>query len=381
MKLRLTSTVAKGMGALATAGLLVHERKLIGSSFGALGDVRWTWLAVAIALEMLSLASFAGIFARLLRAGSTRVPYLPVVKTIWAGTALSGTVPLAGSQLSVAFTFRRFKDQGVEPAVAAWSLALAGIASSSASALLLVGGALISGNGLAAAAGTAGALFGVLTFALALLAMRRPAVLSAIIRPLGWVLGTASGRVGRKIDDPESLLRATAVRMAAIRIPATGWMLVGATALANWVADMAALAASIAAVGSPVPWRGLMLAYTIGTGAAAIGLVPGGLGIVEAALAVALMEVGVRHPVALAAVLLYRLISFWMVNAVGWLAYLSFGRTARRVRGSITPSHRPAALHPTPDVSLDHLAVSRDQQRHLENENEHPCELREQHVA
>jgi hypothetical protein len=38
------------------------------------------------------------------------------------------------------------------------------------------------------------------------------------------------------------------------------------------------------------------------------------------------MSAGVRHPLALAAVLVYRFISFWMVISVGWLTYLSGAR-------------------------------------------------------
>jgi hypothetical protein len=44
--------------------------------------------------------------------------------------------------------------------------------------------------------------------------------------------------------------------------------------------------------------------------------------VVEGALAVALMAVGQQRPSALAAVLVYRFISFWMVTAAGWLVYL-----------------------------------------------------------
>jgi hypothetical protein len=59
---------------------------------------------------------------------------------------------------------------------------------------------------------------------------------------------------------------------------------------------------------------------------------PGGLGGVEGAMALALMGVGVRHPLALAAVLVYRFISFWMVVSVGWLAYFF---SARAVPGGV----------------------------------------------
>ena len=104
-------------------------------------------------------------------------------------------------------------------------------------------------------------------------------------------------------------------------------------AFLNWLADAGVLAASIAAVGAPVPWRDLLFVYAVGTAVASAGVVPGGLGVVEGALALTLMGAGLRHPVALAAVLIYRLISFWMVISVGWLIYfLAPGRAIEEAR-------------------------------------------------
>ena len=43
----------------------------------------------------------------------------------------------------------------------------------------------------------------------------------------------------------------------------------------------------------------------------------------EAALAGALVAAGVHAPQAVAAVLIYRLISFWLVDALGWMLYIT----------------------------------------------------------
>jgi putative heme transporter len=52
--------------------------------------------------------------------------------------------------------------------------------------------------------------------------------------------------------------------------------------------------------------------------AAGVGLTPGGLGVVEAVLSASLVALGIKGHSALAAVLVYRLISFWLVMSVGW---------------------------------------------------------------
>jgi uncharacterized protein (TIRG00374 family) len=118
--------------------------------------------------------------------------------------------------------------------------------------------------------------------------------------------------------------------LATLRLPRQGWIVVVGAGFMNWLADAAVLAFSLLAVGSPVPWRSLLFAYAVGTAAAGIGLTPGGIGIVESALAVTLMGAGVEHRVALAAVLVYRLVSFWTVASVGWLTFLVITRSERQ---------------------------------------------------
>ena len=56
----------------------------------------------------------------------SRVRLRPVLATVYAGNAVAATVPFAGSQMSVVFVFRRFRQMGVEATVAGWTLAVAG---------------------------------------------------------------------------------------------------------------------------------------------------------------------------------------------------------------------------------------------------------------
>jgi uncharacterized protein (TIRG00374 family) len=198
-----------------------------------------------------------------------------------------------------------------------------------ASAFLLVVGAVLSGNDVVAATGATAWIVGVAILVVATVAVRRPAVLTALQRPAGWTLRQAWGVLGRPEGDSDDAIANLAARLGSLRLSPSGWATVVVAALLNWLADIGVLAASIVAVGAVVPWRGLLFAYGVGTAAGSIGVIPGGLGVVEAALALSLMGAGVRHPLALAAVLVYRLISYWMVIAVGWLTYV-FGAGAAR---------------------------------------------------
>jgi hypothetical protein len=63
-----------------------------------------------------------------------------------------------------------------------------------------------------------------------------------------------------------------------------------------------------------------------------LNITPGGLGIAEGTLGLALVATGLCASHALAAVLLYRLASFWLVALAGWLVLFWLRRPrARRV--------------------------------------------------
>ena len=99
--------------------------------------------------------------------------------------------------------------------------------------------------------------------------------------------------------------------------------MVALAALLNWLFDIACLAACCVAVGANGMTISLvLLAYAAATAASSAAFLPGGLGLVDGALLAALVAGGVPSKPALAAVLLYRLISFVGVAATGWLAWL-----------------------------------------------------------
>ena len=100
--------------------------------------------------------------------------------------------------------------------------------------------------------------------------------------------------------------------------------------LFNWVLDCGCLVLSFAALGVNVPWRGLLLAYGAGQLAANLPITPGGLGVVEGSLTVALVAYGGAETSTVAAVFLYRLVSFWGELPVGWIAWAWLARQRRR---------------------------------------------------
>jgi uncharacterized membrane protein YbhN (UPF0104 family)/tRNA A-37 threonylcarbamoyl transferase component Bud32 len=82
-----------------------------------------------------------------------------------------------------------------------------------------------------------------------------------------------------------------------------------------------ALYASVRAVGAEIPIATATLIYVSGNAVGSIVPTPGGLGAVEAALTAGLTAAGVPGGEAFTAVILFRLITFWLPIPVGWVAW------------------------------------------------------------
>jgi len=82
-----------------------------------------------------------------------------------------------------------------------------------------------------------------------------------------------------------------------------------------------AIVASLRAFGSSTPTINAVAAYLAGATIGTISPTPGGLGAMEAGLVASLVALGTNPAQALAAVLLYRLLSFWLPILPGFVAF------------------------------------------------------------
>ena len=326
------------IAALAAAG--VAGRAAVAASFTVLGHLHWLWIPAAVLLESASMAAFAIMQRRLLAAGGASVGIRPMLATAYAANAVSVSVPLAGPALATAFTFRRFTRQGADAPLAGWSLLTGGVISSAAAALVVVGGALASGNILVAAVAVPGGVLAVTALVVAGAAARRPRLRRALERPAAWALQQGSRMLRRPGTESRQIIRAWAQRLGSLRLSPSGWVAVAGLALANWLADAAVLAVSIRATGATVPWHDLLLVYGSGIAAQSLNITPGGIGVTEGTLSLALVATGLGASQALAAVLLYRLASFWLVALAGWLVLLWLRRPRARPCAPADPGTR-----------------------------------------
>jgi putative heme transporter len=315
------------------AGMVaIYHRDLV-RSFSTLGHLSGRWFALAVAAELVSVVSFALSRHRLLGVSARRPSRWAMVRITYAASALSMSLPFAGTGLGAIYEYRQFRRRGVDPAAAGWTLAVSGIFSTSSLAVLLVAGAILSGASVGAVAGFAGAAVYLVPGLVVLLAIRYQRVRKSLSQ-LFLRLAARVQRLPRKpatrerLEDLPAQLEGFLDRIASLRLPGRGYLAVFGLATLNWAGDCTALALAIRAAGMPVPWHALLLAYGAGAAVGSTGLTPGGFGLVELTVAAALTVGGLPAAGALAAVLAYRLVNFWLVLGIGWLVMLRSGGRA-----------------------------------------------------
>ena len=115
----------------------------------------------------------------------------------YASNALSMTIPFAGAQLAVIFSYRQFRRRGLGQAITGWALAVSAILSMSALAVVLVIGSIASGASVATAIGFAGAAVLILPAVAILLALRNQRFRRVLSVALNRVMTVARRLVGR----------------------------------------------------------------------------------------------------------------------------------------------------------------------------------------
>ncbi len=316
-----------GMAVLAVVVWVVsaHTSELTGFS-SVLAHLNWWLIPPAVLAELGSFVCFAGMQYELLRSGGLGAPKVPLLGTTLAAQAMANSLP-GGNAPSVVYSFRWYRRFGADATLATWALAGTLVASFvSLSLLATVGLALATGEGasLDLVPVVVGAL-GITVAVGVVFVYERPLTLVVswsmrlTHRFFRWPRGDVTAQVHGVINRVRSV-RLTTAQVARI----VSW------ALMNWVLDCACFAMMFTAVHFGIPWKGLLLAYGAGQMAATLPITPGGLGAVEGSITIALVEFGGAQGATVDAVLMYRLISFWLVLAVGWVWWGFLASQVRR---------------------------------------------------
>jgi uncharacterized protein (TIRG00374 family) len=313
--------VALVLGVFVVEGFVIAPH--LRGAGSALAHPRWIWLAVAVTAEIASMVSFARVQRRMLAAGGVRLALRRAVAVTFAANAMSVTLP-AGPVVSTGYTFRRMRAWGASGPVITWGMVTSGILSTVALTVIGAFGAeLAGGPGNIVLIGLE--IIAVVSAALGLRRLaRRPDLL---LRIGNWTLGRLNRVLRRPERSGRQRVRDLLDELLLIRPSNRDWLTGLFHAVMNWLLDLLCLVAACRAVGAQGPTVAVaMVAYAGGMAASSLPLIPGGVGVVDGALLIALTHGGLALSSATAGVLVYRLISFVLVAAVGWVFWFLLNR-------------------------------------------------------
>jgi putative heme transporter len=317
--------VSLGLAAFALHVVYGQRDELSGAT-GYLEDLRWPVLALAATVELASMVAYAALQRRLLLAGHVKVSMRMMSLITFAGNSIQNSLP-AGPVWSGVFAFRQFHRRGADEVLAAWVLV-------GTAALAQIALVVLAVVGLAGASGTGSGL-NLVTVILGLLGLA--AVVIGLWSRRIWIARHLLGPMRlfqrlfhRPAGDPKETIEVLIRKMNAISPSRADWGMAISYALGNWVFDVGCLIFAFIAVSAPVPWRALLLTYAAAQLAANLPITPGGLGVVEGSLIIGLVAYGGGEERTVAAVLLYRLLSFWALLPIGWVAWAAANWDLRR---------------------------------------------------
>ncbi|HEV2980463.1 MAG TPA: lysylphosphatidylglycerol synthase transmembrane domain-containing protein [Solirubrobacteraceae bacterium] len=292
-----------------------------------IGDA-W-WIAIAVGLQLLSMASYILIFHGVSVPPDSRITWSESYQITMAGLAATRLFAAGGAG-------------GV--AVTAWALTRSGmerreVAQRMIAFLVLLYGVYMAAMVVCGVGLYIGLFPGPHPFAITIVPAIVGATAIAAFLALAFVPEDLEQRLGalnrRNRRVPRWLRRlATApaaasggVRFAIRKLRHPDLAMIGAVSW--WGFNVAVLYAAFRAFGQPPPIAVLVQAYFVGLLANLLPL-PGGIGGVDGGMIGALVAFGVSGSLALIAVLVYRLLAFWLPSIPGAVAYFQLRRTVSR---------------------------------------------------
>jgi uncharacterized protein (TIRG00374 family) len=298
VKARTLVTIAALTGAFY---VLLPQLAHVGDSFTALRTANFAWLIVALVMSGLTyVASAIGLLGGV----PNHLPMVPTIETQMASSFVNRVTPanVGGMALNVRF----MQKAGVDPAVAVSGMGLNVVAGAIVHIVLLFVFFAWAGKGTAS--------------------FKIPAnskTLVIIVVVLAVVGIVAATRRGRRLVRKHVLgfLRQSARGIAMLAQSPSKLLLLFGGSLGVTLAYIGALAACVAAYHGGASFAEVGAVYLGASLLAAAAPTPGGLGALEAALVAGFTGVGMESGVAVAVVLSYRLLTYWLPILPGWISF------------------------------------------------------------
>ncbi|WP_298343808.1 lysylphosphatidylglycerol synthase transmembrane domain-containing protein [Ferrimicrobium sp.] len=307
--------------------LLFGSRSELIFALHRLTHLNFAWAFAAIGSEIASITCYALLQRQLLTLTGHHIRFASLFGLTLATDAIADSLP--GEPLfSSAFRFTQYRRHGVDRSNAAWVMVAVLVALALGLSILLLIGA-----SFAAILGQHGTPDLVLILVAIMLLVVMVIVLTRVSLWL-WTLNLVARGIKyapRRVRLPsERVLQRAHDMLAHFRIGPRDAGLLGLLGLGEWGFDLGCLILVFPALHLAIPWSSVVLAYSASQIVGILPITPGGLGTIEGSLSGVLVAFAVSTHDAITAVLVYRLISYWIIIAVGWTAFVVIWVLTRR---------------------------------------------------
>ena len=277
-------------------------------------------LAVGLLLAISALYCYSLLTRAALGQSAGRISHLRLFRIQMSTKALSSIVP-GGSAAGSALGFRLMTLSGVNGADAGFALATAGLSSAIVLNLLFWSALIVSipirgVNELYAGAAIAGVVLMLLAGGLVFGLMEGQQRAERVLR---WI----AKRLRLNEDRAAAGVRHVGVRLEELATDRALLTRVAGWAAANWILDAASLWVFLRAFGASTDIDALLVSFCLANVLAVIPITPGGLGIIDSTLPVALVWFGLTSATAALGVASYRIAQFFFPILLGGMLYAS----------------------------------------------------------
>ena len=296
-------------------------------AFGLLRQARWPLLVVAVVAEAVSLAGYADLFRHILRVLDVRLTFGNVMNIVLAGLSFSHLFA-AGGAAGMVVSYNALRKREVPH-----GLIFVGIAALNFFAyavlwtmfLVALVSVVSSGRLEPWSYGLALILIVVVLWltGYAFYLYRHRARMRRRVSQVAGLINRLYRRERIRPDHIDEWLDHLFAGMRRMGTHRGAKRTAVAYSCMFWIFDLLCLYLVFLAFGYHVPLAALTVSYAVANAVGSLAPTPGGLGAVEGLLITLLVSFDVPSPQAIAVVLVYRLINFWLPIPVGFGSYLA----------------------------------------------------------
>lgn len=330
---RLIQTVVVVLVLLVSIYFLFPKLVGLGDAMSKLGDADPVWIAVAIGFNVVAYATYIALFKAVVGGDVLRLHWFETYEINMAGVAAT-LLFSAGGAGGIAVTYWALRKAGMSRRDSARRMiAFITLHYAFYPIALIVFGVLLR----------TGVLHGKASVELTVI----PAGVAGLLLVLGILIALIPPDVERRLAPFAHGERAKTFLHTAAKVPATlgegfrfalglfahpsrggGLAVLGAAGF--WAASIGVLWASFHALGVHVPLAVVVQGFFLGMVANLFPLAPAGVGAVDAGMIGAFVLFGIPEESVFPAILIYRLIAFWMPIPPGIVAFFQLRKTVRR---------------------------------------------------